>query len=150
MTLVEMLIVLAIVGIGAAAVALVLGPGRGPGPEAEARRLAARLDLAADRALATGRPVRLVWDGGGYGFETWADAAAVWTPLIDPESGLARRDLPGGVALHGAAGALVVAPDGAGTAMVWTLARGRDAWRVAFDGLAARPQPGHGPQAGLR
>ena len=57
MTLVEMLVVLAVVGVSAGVVVLGLGSlRRGDGAQAEANRLADRLKLAADEVLVSGNP----------------------------------------------------------------------------------------------
>ena len=69
MTLVEILVVLAIVGVMAAVVTLGVGAAdRGMGVETEANRLADRLRLAADDVMVTRRPLSLSFDGEGYVF----------------------------------------------------------------------------------
>ena len=70
MTLVEMLVVLAVVGVSAGVVVLGLGSlRRGDGAQAEANRLADRLKLAADEVLVSGRPMAIAWTPGAYRFE---------------------------------------------------------------------------------
>ena len=71
-SLVEVLVVLAIIGVMAGVGVLGLGAAdRGARAEAEARRLADRLQLAADEVLVTGTPHALVWDAEGYRFLAW-------------------------------------------------------------------------------
>ena len=70
LTLIEVLVVLAIVGVMAGVTVLGLGAlDRGARAEAEAMRLADRLQLASDAALTSGAPLALVWDAGGYRFD---------------------------------------------------------------------------------
>ena len=67
-TLVELLVVLAIVGLVSAAVIVGMPDPRGA-LRGEALRLAARADAARERAMMDNRPVALVLKEGGYGFE---------------------------------------------------------------------------------
>ena len=71
-TLVELMVVLIIVGLTAAAVVLAI-PDAGGGLRGEALRLAARADAARERAMMDNRPVALVLNEGGYGFEWRTD-----------------------------------------------------------------------------
>lgn len=139
MTLVEILVVLAIVGVMAAVVTLGVGAAdRGMGVETEANRLADRLRLAADDVLVTRRPLSLSFDGEGYVF-TRGDAAA--TGLVDA---LAERyTLPDGVRLVGlgVASPVSIDPDGAAPVAAFGLAKGDRRWRVTFDGLNAVVEP---------
>lgn len=114
-TLVELMVVLALLGLAAAAVVLTM-PAPGGGARAEAVRFAARVAALRDRAVVEGRPLALWVSASGYGFERRADGR--WLPLDDDR--LARADWKGGTQ---------VTVDGA--------ARGR----IAFDpvGLPDRP-----------
>jgi general secretion pathway protein H len=131
-TLVETLVVLALVGILAGAAALGLGGLGGAAPAAaEAQRLAAALALAADTALLEGRAVLVAWDARGYRI-----------------GAASRRDLPAAVTLRpadgpagGQEGRLQLAADGTSPAAAFLLAGGGGAWRVEFDGLTARALP---------
>jgi general secretion pathway protein H len=67
-TLVELMVVLAIVGILSAAVVLAIPDPRGS-LRAEAERFAARTRAAQDRAIMSARPMAVTIDGAGYGFE---------------------------------------------------------------------------------
>jgi len=128
MTLVEMLVVLAIVGVSAGMVTLAVGGRNDAAAQTEANRLADRLRLAADEALIVGRPVLLTMNPTGYGFETGAVAPAEWA---------LRHDLPRGVRLSAPASELLIDPDGAAPPATMTV-RDRDrTWAVTFDGLNA-------------
>jgi general secretion pathway protein H len=77
-TLVELMVVLAIVGLVSAAVVLALPDPRGALRD-EALRLAARAEAARERAMMDNRPVALVLDERGYGFE-WRSEGE-WKPV---------------------------------------------------------------------
>ncbi|WGM30531.1 prepilin-type N-terminal cleavage/methylation domain-containing protein [Brevundimonas sp. NIBR11] len=139
MTLVEILVVLAIVGVMAGVVTLGVGAAdRGMGVETEANRLADRLRLAADDVLVTRRPLSLSFDGEGYVF-TRGDEAA--TGVVDALG--ERHTLPAGVRLIGlgVASPLAIDPDGAQPVAAFGLAKGDRRWRVTFDGLNALVEP---------
>jgi len=133
MTLVEILVVLAIVGVMAGVVTLGVGAAdRGMGVETEANRLADRLRLAADDVLVTRRPLSLAFDGEGYVFVTGgADARA------------GGRALPEGVRMVGlgVGSPVSIDPDGAQPVAAFGLAKGDRRWRVTFDGLNAVAEP---------
>ena len=140
-SLVEVLVVLAIVGVMAGVSVLGLGAvDRGARAEAEAQRLADRLQLAADEVLVTGTPHALVWDAEGYRFLAWDRAGASWTAAPQPLLGHA----------HELAGALVIEREGSGpdgTLMITSemaqaqaelrIAGSSTPWQVRFDGFAA-------------
>ncbi len=94
-------------------------PPRGTVAEAEARRLAATIQAAVDRSIATGSRDALVADDGGYAV------------------GGVRHALPDGTALTGVppGGVALGFDDGRPFALV--VAAGPDRWTVAFDGLRA-------------
>ena len=86
LSLVEVLVVLAIVGIMAGVTVLGLGAlDRGASGEAEAMRLASRMRLAADEALVTSVPLALVWEEHGYRFLAWDPAGGdgTWQVAFD-------------------------------------------------------------------
>ncbi|WP_425992514.1 prepilin-type N-terminal cleavage/methylation domain-containing protein [Brevundimonas sp. TWP2-3-2] len=139
MTLVEILVVLAIVGVMAGVVTLGVGAAdRGMGVETEANRLADRLRLAADDVLVTRRPLSLAFDGEGYGFVR-GDAGT--TGVVDALAG--RHALPAGVRMVGlgVASPVSIDPDGAQPVAAFGLAKGDRRWRVTFDGLNAVAEP---------
>lgn len=139
MTLVEILVVLAIVGVMAGVVTLGVGAAdRGMGVETEANRLADRLRLAADDVLVTRRPLSLSFDGEGYAF-TRGDAAG--TGLVDALA--ERHAFPAGVRMVGlgVASPVTIDPDGSQPIAAFGLAKGDQRWRVTFDGLNAVVEP---------
>ena len=77
-TLVELLIVLAIIGLMSALVVLAIPDPRGT-LAAEAERFAARARAAQERAVMDNRPVGVRLDGAGYGFE-WREEGE-WRPI---------------------------------------------------------------------
>lgn len=139
MTLVEMLIVLAIVGVAAGGVTLGIGAAtRAPSVESEARRFATRLEAAADDAMLGDRMVALTVDAGGYGFARVAADGMIptGTPRID------YHRLPAGVAMTlSAAPPLVLGLDGVSKPLTATLANGDGGWIVRYDGLSATVAP---------
>lgn len=131
MTLVEVLIVLAIVGVSAGAVVLSLGSlDRDTGAQIEANRLADRLRLASDDVLVSGRPLVLVWSPDGYAFEGSDDL----TDALHQ-----RHPLPPGIRLAGPSGvdSMVIDPDSASPVQTFAFRKGEKAWTVDFDGLNA-------------
>ena len=141
MTLVEILVVLAIVGVMAGVVTLGVGAAdRGMGVETEANRLADRLRLAADDVLVTRRPLSLAFDGEGYVFVR-GDGAAAAAGVVDALA--ERHALPDGVRMVGlgVASPVSIDPDGAQPVAAFGLAKGDRKWRVTFDGLNAVAEP---------
>jgi len=93
-TLVELMVVLALLGLATAAVVLSLPPSGG-GASVQATRFAARVAALRDAAVIDGRPHGLWVTASGYGFEQ--RVAGQWQPLND--SRLARADWAGGTAV---------------------------------------------------
>src|SRR5688500_11325744 len=77
-TLVELIVVLAIVGLLSAAVIVAMPDPRGS-LTAEAERFAARARAAQERAVMDNRPIAIRVDQAGYGFE-WREAGE-WSPI---------------------------------------------------------------------
>lgn len=131
LSLMEVLVVLAIVGIASGALVLGLGGvDRGTTVQIEANRFADRLQLASDDVLVSGRPLSVVWNETSYGFE--GDESL--------DQALARsHPLPAGVLISGPEGlnSALIDPDSADPALVFTLRKGPIAWTVRFDGLNA-------------
>jgi general secretion pathway protein H len=72
-TLVEILVVLAILGVMTGVTALALpSTTRTTDLTNEAQLLASRLDIAAEQSLMSGRPAALDWGNGGYRFLEWS------------------------------------------------------------------------------
>jgi general secretion pathway protein H len=144
MTLVEALVVLAIVGITTGATVLGLGSlGRGARSETEAMRLADRLQLAADEAIATAAPLALVWSAGGYEFVAWDPIGGGWNPSRRRELGR-RHDLPAALRLErpGARdkAPILIAPDLPQPPLELRITGGGTEWRVALDGIQSAAQ----------
>ncbi len=142
-SLVEVMVVLAIVGIMAGVAVLGLGGGGGTGAEAEARRLADRLQLAADEALVTGAPRALQWSPDAYRFLVWDGQERGWRPEGRPLLSDAH-ELPRGLALRSAEGeaVIVLAADSAAAPATLAVDGADTSWTVAFDGLTAHVAPG--------
>jgi general secretion pathway protein H len=139
LSLVEVLVVLAIVGVMSGVTVLGLGAlGRGASGEAEAMRLAGRLRLAVDEALVTSVPLALVWDERGYRFLAWDPADARWQTA--PRDLGRHRGLPAPLRLARVGGQgepVIIAPDVPRPPAVLRLAGGGATWQVAFDGFGA-------------
>lgn len=139
MTLIEMLIVLAIIGISAGAVALGMGAvTRAPTVESEARRLAGRLQAAADTAMLGDRMIAFTVQPHGYGFATVAGGKL--TPRSDAALGF--HQLPGGMVMTlSATPPVVLGVDGAGEPIDAVIESGRQRWLVRYDGMTASVSP---------
>ena len=140
MTLVEMLVVLAIIGVAAGATVLSIGAAtRAPSVESEARRLSSRLQSVADEAMVDDRPLALTWDAKGYAFLDWDGRG--WRSPAD--EGHARHRLPAGISLDMGRRTppLLLGVDGSGVPAAIALTTGKDRWLVVYDGLTATPIP---------
>jgi general secretion pathway protein H len=93
-TLVELMVVLAVLALAATVVILTI-PGSNARVVAEADRLAVRIAALRDLAIVEGRPMALVISPSGYGFER--REAGGWAVL--PGRGFARHNWPRGVRL---------------------------------------------------
>ncbi len=135
MTLIEMLIVLAIIGVAAGAVTLGIGAAtRAPNVESEARRLATRLQAAADDAMLGDQAIAFTIDEHGYGFAQLGAKGLV--PRTDGP--LAFHTLPGGMDMRlSVPPPVLLGVDGTGQAMSATITGGDQHWRVDYDGITA-------------
>ena len=115
-TLVELMVVLAILALAATAVVLTI-PGEERSVRSEADRLAARLAGARDVAVIEGRSVSVNFAPSGYGFER--RIGGEWQPL--PGRAFAQRNWPADIRF--------AAGDGQGAA------------RVLFDRVGTSPTP---------
>ncbi len=146
-TLVEMLVVIALVGVLAGLATLSIG--RLQGGETVARHadtLAARLTIAAETAATTGRDAAFVWTPAGYRFVVWE--AGEWRPHPAPELGRAERFAALDLGAEGAGrGSLVIGADLAApdpSPFRLALSDGRALVEVLFDGVSARTQAAPG------
>jgi general secretion pathway protein H len=135
MTLIEMLIVLVIIGIAAGGVALGVGVAtRAPSVETEARRLALRLQAAADDAMLGDRIIAFTTERHSYGFAAIGRDGSM-VPLGDA---LAPHTLPGGIVVTiDAAPPVVLGVDGGGKPLTATIENGEQRWVVRYDGVTA-------------
>ena len=132
LTLVEVLVVLALIGIATAAAMLsVGGPNPGRDVAAEARQLAQRLQAAADEAVVTAHPIDFAWDAGHYSFAAVGEAPAN-----------EQHAMPDGIALTSTARSPArIVGDGIGPTLDVTLSRDGHTRTVRFDGLNAELTP---------
>jgi general secretion pathway protein H len=139
LTLIEMLIVLVIIGIAAGAVSLsVSAVTRAPSVETEARRLATRLQAAADDAMLGDRIIAFTVRKDGYGFATMINGKAI--PRTDDALGFHR--LPAGMVVTlNVAPPVVLGVDGSGQPLAATVESGSQRWMVSYDGMTATAVP---------
>lgn len=135
MTLIEMLIVLVIIGIAAGGVALGIGTAtRAPSVETEARRLALRLQAAADDAMLGDRIIAFTTQEHGYGFAAVKRDGSM-VPLSDA---LAPHTLPSGIVVTiDTAPPVILGVDGGGKPLSATIENGEQRWIVRYDGVTA-------------
>lgn len=136
-TLVEMLVVLAIVAVAAGAVAVGVGSvTRAPSVETEARRLATRLQVAADDAMLGDRVLAFTAEEDGYGFAT-VNGDGSLTPITD--DALAMHRIASGIEIAlSASPPIILGVNGESMPLSATVTSGGQNWVVAFDGLTAR------------
>jgi general secretion pathway protein H len=140
MTLIEMLIVLAIIAVAAGAVTLGIGAAtRKPSAESEARRLATRLQTAADDAMLGDRMIAFTAEKHGYGFAIYVQGKG-FVPRTDDAFGYHR--LPGGitVTLNVRPPVLLGTGDATG-ALDAVVDNGGQRWLVRYDGMKASAAP---------
>ena len=129
-TLVELLMVVAIIGLAAGAVVLAV-PDPRPAVGAEAERFAARLSSARDEAVLSNRPVAVEVTAEGYAFSAFDGRA--WSPLID---GPFKREVwqAGTTTGPGEGVRFVFDPTGVADVAGLTLTRDGVRWTVSVDG----------------
>jgi general secretion pathway protein H len=143
LTLVEVLVVLAIVGVMSSIAVLGLGgAGQGASAQAEARRLAASIQLASDEAMVTDRSLALSSDGKGYAFVEWNADSREWQPHKATDLGQ-RHELPAEMSLTGATSDAPV-PIGESAPAAFTITTGSQSWQVRYDGINAAAAPAAG------
>ena len=145
LTLIEVLVVLAIIGVMAGVSVLSLGAlDRRAGAETEAMRLADRMQLASDEALTSNTALALVWDARGYRFDRWDAAGAAWRRVERGPLGVART-LPGALSLQRSDGSdpapVEIAADLPQATTELVISGGGSAWAVVFDGFLAAGAP---------
>lgn len=143
LTLIETLVVIAIIGIATGATMMGLnGADRGARAQAEAVRLAQNLSLAVDEALISGEPFQLEWDESGYAFVQWRAEDATWQPA-DVAGLAARHDVrpPLRITMPDASPSVLIAASGSGPARQFDFQGNGVSWRVQFDGFTALASP---------
>jgi general secretion pathway protein H len=142
LTMVEMLVVLAIMGIATAAAVLAMGSGHDGNGQAEAQRLLARVQLAADEAMIGDRALALAVTPTSYAVMERSNTGRAWQPTT--LGGLDDlHTLPPGMQLAAPPdGALLpLDADAGGRPFTIVLGRGTQHWTVSFDGMRARLLP---------
>lgn len=144
LTLVEVLVVLAIIGIVSAAAVPALFPSGGQRVARDAAQLlAGRMNLVMDAALTGQGNWRMEWWETGYAFRRIDGAEPRASSAVQPN----RHDLPSGLVLVGAAASPVaLLADGLGQPAQFQLrASSGPVAQVEFDGLTARVTSGGTP-----
>lgn len=138
LTLVEILVVLAIIAVMSSVVVLGLGgAGQAQSAQAEARRLAASIQLASDEALVADRALALSWDAEGYSFVEWSGGG--WQP--HRSAGLGERHSFSEEISLSADSETAPLPIGENAPLNLTLKAGGQSWSVRFDGINANAAP---------
>lgn len=104
-TLVELMVVLAILALAATAVILTVRPGDGSA-DAQAAYFAARVAALRDRAVIEGRSYGLWVTASGFGFEQRVDGQ--WRPTVDPRLRPRNWDAGTAVTVNGVAQARLI------------------------------------------
>ena len=139
MTLIEMLVVLAIIGVTASLALLSIGAGGGTSGQTEAKRLESRLQLAADQSMMRDEVMAVSLTPHSYGFVRWDEAARKWAPSALASLG-EIHELPSGMALASSDGQKIVplGLDSTVAPVEFSLDAGRSHWAIDFDGLTAK------------
>ncbi len=130
-TLVELLMVVAIIGLAAGAVVLSV-PDPRPAVAAEAERFAARLVRAREEAIFGARPVAVEATARGYEFSSFDGVE--WTPLTDGPFGPEMWAEGSMMSPSGAPVRVVFDPSGVADPATLTLARDGRSRTIAVDG----------------
>jgi general secretion pathway protein H len=142
-TLIEMMIVLAVIGIATGAATLGLASvARDNRAETEALRMASRINLAMDDALIEGAARVVMWDREGYSI------LPVAAENLAEEVAAARHDFDASVTLQRADGTtspVVMADDGTSPPVTLILRGSGTVWDVSFTGLVANVAAGTVP-----
>lgn len=140
MTLVEMLVVLAIVGITAMIAVLSLGSDRALNTRAAAKRMQAQIQFAADQSMISDRQMAITLGEHSYRFVERASPVSDWEPSQD--SRLSEEfGMPAGMTLRADRGPIPIGANGAGRPFIIRLQGEGSRWIIAFDGMTARVFP---------
>jgi len=130
-TLVELLMVVAIMGLAAGAVVLSV-PDPRPSVAADAERFAARLSRAREEAILSNRPVAVEATAAGYAFSAFDGAA--WSPLDEGPFGPETWTAGTTVAPAAPPARIVFDPTGVADSAALTLTRDRHSRTITVDG----------------
>ena len=130
-TLVELLMVVAIIGLAAGAVVLSV-PDPRPSVAEDAERFAARLSRAREEAILSNRPVAVDANAAGYGFMVFDGAA--WSGLDERPFRSERWTVGTTVGPSNAPVRIVFDPTGVADPAILTLTRERHSRTIAVDG----------------
>ena len=130
-TLVELLMVVAIIGLAAGAIVLSV-PDPRPSVAEDAERFAARLSRAREESILSNRPVAVEATAVGYGFSVFDGAA--WSPLVEGPFG--PETWTGGTTVQPSDAPVraVFDPTGVAEPMTLTLTREHNSRTVTVDG----------------
>lgn len=131
-TLVELMMVIAIIGLAAGAVVLAT-PDPRPGVRAEAEALAARLTHAREEAVLSNRPIALAATAAGYAVEAYDGAH--WSPLVEGPFKPVNWQGATTMVVEPEGARVVFDPTGAAEPATLVLTHGRDRALVVVDGV---------------
>lgn len=142
MTLVEVLSVLAIIAITASVSVLALGSDDSLVGQAEAKRLEARLQLAADTVMIADTPMAIAITSVSYSFVERDDHSGEWVPSRDPILGEVFN-LPSDMSLRSVSDASVfpLGATAAGQPFALNIVHDKREWQIVFNGMTARLAP---------
>ena len=146
MTLVEMLIVLTIIAVTTSISVLAIGSDDGLRGRAEAKRLEARLQLAADQVMIGDRSMAIAIAPQQYAFMERNPQTGAWIATDDPVLGESFT-LPNDMTLSTAGTQPVLPLDAGGAGRPFSLLLQDDgrSWIVTYDGVTARLAPAPPP-----
>ena len=130
-TLVELLMVVAIIGLAAGAIVLSV-PDPRPSVAEDAERFAARLSRAREESILSNRPVAVEATATGYGFSVFDGAA--WSPLVEGPFGPETWTAGTTVQPSDAPVRAVFDPTGVAEPMTVTLSREHNSSTITIDG----------------
>jgi len=138
-SLLEVLVVLAIVGVLLSGVTLAFNQTDARRLEQSIHRLEVSLQYAAEQAAVTGQTHRLVIQPHGFEFERLR--AGTWQPILEPP--LSAFQWPSGVSVKADTDAIEIHADGLSQPFQMQASLGQQRREVNFDALGRRPRPGH-------
>ena len=147
MTLVEMLVVLAIIGITSAVAVLSMNFDRRLNTRVAAQRMQAQIQLAADETMISDRQMAITVGPHAYRFVERAQTDSEWQPSSVPQL-FDAFTLPEGVNMTVDEAVIPLGANGGGRPFVIRLSGEGGKWTLAFDGMTARVFPSEAETAG--